>query len=303
MKMGVNLCGVELKNPVIAASGTFGFGREYDKFYNVADLGGISVKGLTRLPRLGNPPHRITETPSGMLNSVGLQNPGVEAFIENDLPWLLEKGAVVVANAAGSTEDDYCYMAERLSPNRHPHTGDEYLLPQRQGGRRGLRHQAGIGLRHHQGGARALQKAVDGQTLAPMWRTLPRLPRRRKRAAADAISLINTLTGMAVDIRTRRPVLKNVVGGMSGPAVRPVALRMCWQAAKAVNIPVVGMGGIETGEDAIAFLMVGCAAVQVGSANLYNPYACPDVIRGIEAFCKENGIEDVNELVGSLRLD
>ena len=139
--------------------------------------------------------------------------------------------------------------------------------------------------------------------LSPNVADIAEVAKAAEEGGADAISLINTLTGMAVDIRTRRPVLKNVVGGMSGPAVRPVALRMCWQAAKAVNIPVVGMGGIETGEDAIAFLMVGCAAVQVGSANLYNPYACPDVIRGIEAFCKENSIEDVNELVGSLRLD
>ena len=139
--------------------------------------------------------------------------------------------------------------------------------------------------------------------LSPNVADIAEVAKAAEEGGADAISLINTLTGMAVDIRTRRPVLKNVVGGMSGPAVRPVALRMCWQAAKAVNIPVVGMGGIETGEDAIAFLMVGCAAVQVGSANLYNPYACPDVIHGIEAFCKENGIEDVNELVGSLRLD
>ena len=302
MKMGVNLCGVELKNPVIAASGTFGFGREYDKFYNVADLGGISVKGLTRLPRLGNSPHRITETPSGMLNSVGLQNPGVEAFIENDLPWLLEKGAVVVANAAGSTEDDYCYMAERLSQTGIHILEMNISCPNVKEG--------GVAFGTRPESVYAITKAVRAHCkkplmvkLSPNVADIAEVAKAAEEGGADAISLINTLTGMAVDIRMRRPVLKNVVGGMSGPAVRPVALRMCWQAAKAVNIPVVGMGGIETGEDAIAFLMVGCAAVQVGSANLYNPYACPDVIHGIEAFCKENGIEDVNELVGSLRLD
>ena len=284
MKMSVNLCGVELKNPVIAASGTFGFGREYDNFYDVGQLGGISVKGLTRLPRLGNPPHRITETPSGMLNSVGLQNPGVEAFLEKDLPWLLSKGAVVIANAAGSTEDDYCYMAERLS-NSGVHMMEMNIsCPNVKEG--------GVAFGTRPESVYNITKAVRAHCtkplmvkLSPNVADIAEVAKAAEEAGADAISLINTLTGM------------------SGPAVRPVALRMCWQAAKAVSIPVVGMGGIETGEDAIAFLMVGCAAVQVGTANLYNPYACMDVIRGMEAYCTQHGIEDINDVVNSLLLD
>ena len=302
MKMSVNLCGVELKNPVIAASGTFGFGRECDQFYDVAELGGISVKGLTRLPRLGNLPHRITETPSGMLNSVGLQNPGVEAFLEKDLPWLLSKGAVVIANAAGSTEDDYCYMAERLS-NSGVHMMEMNIsCPNVKEG--------GVAFGTRPESVYNITKAVRAHCtkplmvkLSPNVADIAEVAKAAEEAGADAISLINTLTGMAVDVHTRRPVLANVVGGMSGPAVRPVALRMCWQAAKAVSIPVVGMGGIETGEDAFAFLMVGCAAVQVGTANLYNPYACMDVIRGMEEYCARHGIEDINDVVNSLLLD
>ena len=204
MKMGVNLCGVELKNPVIAASGTFGFGREYDKFYNVADLGGISVKGLTRLPRLGNPPHRITETPSGMLNSVGLQNPGVEAFIENDLPWLLEKGAVVVANAAGSTEDDYCYMAERLSQTGIHILEMNISCPNVKEG--------GVAFGTRPESVYAITKAVRAHCkkplmvkLSPNVADIAEVAKAAEEGGADAISLINTLTGMAVDIRTRRP--------------------------------------------------------------------------------------------------
>lgn len=302
MKMGVNLCGVELKNPVIAASGTFGFGREYDEFYDVGGLGGISVKGLTRLPRLGNPPHRITETPAGMLNSVGLQNPGVEAFLEKDLPWLLEKGAVVVANAAGSTEDDYCYMAERLSGTGIHILEMNISCPNVKEG--------GVAFGTRPESVYKITKAVRAHCtkplmvkLSPNVADIAEVALAAQEGGADAISLINTLTGMAVDVCTRRPVLANVVGGLSGPAVRPVALRMCWQAAKAVSIPVVGMGGIESGEDAIAFLLVGCTAVQVGTANLHNPYACMDVIRGMEEYGEKYGVQDVRELIGALRLD
>ena len=300
--LSLDLCGVKLKNPIIAASGTFGFGREYDELYDIGQLGGISVKGLSLLPRTGNPPSRIAETPSGMLNSVGLQNPGVESFIENDLPWLLTKNVAVIANITGTSVEQYVQMAERLAGTGVHLLEMNISCP--------IVHEGGVAFGTRPESVYAITKAVRAHCkkplmvkLSPNVADIAEVAKAAEEGGADAISLINTLTGMAVDIRTRRPVLKNVVGGMSGPAVRPVALRMCWQAAKAVNIPVVGMGGIETGEDAIAFLMVGCAAVQVGSANLYNPYACPDVIRGIEAFCKENGIEDVNELVGSLRLD
>ena len=265
MKMGVNLCGVELKNPVIAASGTFGFGREYDEFYDVGGLGGISVKGLTRLPRLGNPPHRITETPAGMLNSVGLQNPGVEAFLEKDLPWLLEKGAVVVANAAGSTEDDYCYMAERLSGTGIHILEMNISCPNVKEG--------GVAFGTKPESVYKITKAVRAHCTKP---------------------LMVKLSPNVADIA--EVALAAQEGGAD-------ALRMCWQAAKAVSIPVVGMGGIESGEDAIAFLLVGCTAVQVGTANLHNPYACMDVIRGMEEYGEKYGVQDVRELIGALRLD
>ena len=211
---------MELKNPVIAASGTFGFGREYDEFYDVGGLGGISVKGLTRLPRLGNPPHRITETPAGMLNSVGLQNPGVEAFLEKDLPWLLEKGAVVVANAAGSTEDDYCYMAERLSGTGIHILEMNISCPNVKEG--------GVAFGTKPESVYKITKAVRAHCtkplmvkLSPNVADIAEVALAAQEGGADAISLINTLTGMAVDVRTRRPVLANVVGGLSGPAVRP----------------------------------------------------------------------------------
>lgn len=301
MKMGVNLCGVELKNPVIAASGTFGFGREYDKFYNVADLGGISVKGLTRLPRLGNPPHRITETPSGMLNSVGLQNPGVEAFIENDLPWLLEKGAVVVANAAGSTEDDYCYMAERLSQTGIHILEMNISCPNVKEG--------GVNFGTSCGSVEAVTALVKKRCgdkplmvkLTPNVTSIGDIAAAAEAAGADALSLINTLTGMRVDIRTRRPILHNNTGGLSGPAVFPVAVRMVHEAYRRVRVPVVGMGGISTWEDAAEMMIAGAAAVQVGAANFRDPFAMPKIIDGLAAFAQSQKLSSITELTGTLQ--
>ena len=217
-------------------------------------------------------------------------------------PWLLEKGAVVVANAAGSTEDDYCYMAERLSGTGIHILEVNISCPNVKEG--------GVAFGTRPESVYKITKAVRAHCtkplmvkLSPNVADIAEVALAAQEGGADAISLINTLTGMAVDVRTRRPVLANVVGGLSGPAVRPVALRMCWQAAKAVSIPVVGMGGIESGEDAIAFLLVGCTAVQVGTANLHNPYACMDVIRGMEEYGEKYGVQDVRELIGALRLD
>ena len=300
MKMGVNLCGVELKNPVIAASGTFGFGREYDKFYNVADLGGISVKGLTRLPRLGNPPHRITETPSGMLNSVGLQNPGVEAFIENDLPWLLEKGAVVVANAAGSTEDDYCYMAERLSQTGIHILEMNISCPNVKVG--GMAY----GVKAEAAGevVRMVRDACKKPLmvkLSPQAENIPEMCKAVEAAGADAISLTNTFQACAIDLEKRKPVFNNIFAGLSGPAVRPIALRMVWQAVGAVNIPVVGLGGIATGRDALEFIMAGATAVQVGAANFANPRAMETIAEEMAAWMDKNGVKTLDEIRGCAR--
>ena len=300
MKMSVNLCGVELKNPVIAASGTFGFGREYDEFYDVGGLGGISVKGLTRLPRLGNPPHRITETPAGMLNSVGLQNPGVEAFLEKDLPWLLEKGAVVVANAAGSTEDDYCYMAERLSGTGIHILEMNISCPNVKEG--------GVAFGTRPESVYKITKAVRAHCtkplmvkLSPQAENIPEMCKAVEAAGADAISLTNTFQACAIDLEKRRPVFNNIFAGLSGPAVRPIALRMVWQAVGAVNIPVVGLGGIATGRDALEFIMAGAAAVQVGAANFANPRAMETIADEMAAWMDKNGVKTLDEIRGCAR--
>lgn len=300
--LSLDLCGVHLKNPVIAASGTFGFGREYDQLYDISLLGGISVKGLTLKKRLGNPPHRVAETPSGMLNSVGLQNPGVVAFIEEDLPWLLQKDVAVIANMAGSTEEDYCRMAEKLSASGVHMLEMNISCPNvKEGG-------VAFGVRPES--VYAITKAVRACAKKPLMVKLsPNVADIRENAlaaqegGADCISLINTLTGIAVDPRTRRMVLYNNVGGLSGPAVRPVALRMVWQAAQAVRIPVVGMGGIVTGEDAASFMLVGAQAVMVGTANFMDAYACPRIVRELEAYCAQQQVARAQELVGTVRVN
>ena len=299
MNLSVNLCGVTLKNPIIPASGTFGFGREFSRYYDIARLGAVATKGITPLPREGNPPVRITETPSGILNAVGLQNPGVDAFIDEELPWLLEQGATVIANVSGNTVDEYAQLAEALDPTGIALLEVNVSCPNV--------HANGCVFGSNPDTIRDVARAVRAATqkpfllkLSPNVADIAEAARAAEEGGADGISLINTLTGMAIDIRTRRPVLANVTGGLSGPAVRPVALRMCYQAAKAVSIPVVGMGGIMTGEDAAAFLLAGCTAVQVGTANLSDPMACLRILSELEAFCAEQGIGDVRELIGGL---
>lgn len=299
MNLSINLCGVTLKNPIIPASGTFGFGREFSRYYDIARLGAVATKGITPLPREGNPPVRITETPSGILNAVGLQNPGVDAFIDEELPWLLEQGATVIANVSGNTVDEYAQLAEALDPTGIALLEVNVSCPNV--------HANGCVFGSNPDTIRDVARAVRAATqkpfllkLSPNVADIAEAARAAEEGGADGISLINTLTGMAIDIRTRRPVLANVTGGLSGPAVRPVALRMCYQAAKAVSIPVVGMGGIMTGEDAVAFLLAGCTAVQVGTANLSDPMACPRILAELEAYCAENGVSDIRELIGGL---
>lgn len=295
------LCGLTLKNPVIAASGTFGFGREYDQFYDIGRLGGVSVKGLTRLPRQGNPPCRIAETPSGMLNAVGLQNPGVEAFIADELPWLAAKGTCVIANVAGACEEDYVYMAERISQAPVDMVELNISCPNVKQGGVAFGTKPEMVLRITQL-ARAACRHPLMVKLSPNTASIRETALAAQEGGADAVSLINTLTGMAIDIERRRPVIRNITGGLSGPAVRPVALRMVYEAAQAVSIPVVGMGGIETGEDAVAFLLAGACAVQVGTANLSDPMACVKVIEGIDRYCDEHGFDSAAQLVGALEV-
>jgi dihydroorotate dehydrogenase (NAD+) catalytic subunit len=302
MNMSVDLCGVKLKNPLIAASGTFGFGREYDEFYDISRWGGISVKGLTNEPRPGNPPHRIAETPSGMLNSVGLQNPGIGAFIRDELPWLSRKDVVVIANVAGASTDDYAEAVRRLSDSSVDMIELNISCPNvKEGGV-----QFGIcpeSVLRVVGAVRKHCRKPLIVKLSPNVSDIASVAHAAEEAGADAISLINTITGMAIDARARRPILANITGGLSGPAIKPVALRMVWQAANAVRIPVVGMGGIETGTDAAEFLIAGAAAVMIGTANITDPTAGPRILAELENFMSENSVSDANELVGSLKTD
>ena len=298
--LSLNLCGVALKNPVIAASGTFGFGREYDELYDIAQLGGISVKGLSLRPRTGNPPSRIAETPSGMLNSVGLQNPGVESFIEHDLPWLLTKNVAVIANITGTSVEEYCKMAEVLAPTGVHLLEMNISCPNV--------HEGGVAFGVKPESVYAITNAVKQFArqplivkLTPNVADITENAMAAQEAGADAISMINTLTGIAVDVHKRRMILRNNTGGLSGPAVRPVALRMVWQSAQKVNIPIVGMGGIETGEDAAAFMLCGAQAVMVGTANFTDPFACPRIVRELDAYCQSQGVARAQELVGTLQ--
>ncbi len=296
----VNLAGVTLKNPVIAASGCCGYGREYDKLYPIERLGGISVKGTTLQERQGNPPCRIAETPSGMLNSVGLQNPGVEAFLQNELPHLKSRDVVVIANVAGSPVEEYCAIAERLDSSGIDLLEVNISCPNvKEGG-------AAFGTSCTS--AAEVVAQMRRRTSKPMMVKLSpnvtdivSIARAVEDAGADAVSLINTLLGMRIDLKTRRPVLHNNVGGLSGPAVFPVAVRMVWQVASAVKIPVVGMGGISCWQDAIEMMLAGARAVQIGAALFTDPYTPVRVIEGMDAWLEENGVSDVNEIVGAVR--
>ncbi|MBQ7369490.1 MAG: dihydroorotate dehydrogenase [Clostridia bacterium] len=298
----VNLCGVELKNPVITASGTFGFGREFNELYDIGVLGGVSTKGLTLDPRLGNPVPRIAESRGVILNAVGLQNPGVEHFIKEDLAWLKSTGTAVIANVAGKTLDDYKKICERLDglvdmvelniscPNVKsggmafgikPETVEEVT-------------------RYAKSGLKNTPLMVK---LSPNVESIANNALSAERGGADAVSLINTLTGMAIDIERRRPIIANNTGGVSGAGVKPIAVRMTYEVAQAVKIPVVGMGGITCAEDAIEFLMAGATAVQVGTANFTDPYASPKIIQGLNDWCDKHGVENVSELTGTLVLN
>ncbi len=299
-RLKVNLAGVTLKNPVITASGCCGYGREYDKLYPIERLGGISVKGTTLQERQGNPPCRIAETPSGMLNSVGLQNPGVEAFLQNELPHLKSRDVAVIANVAGSTVEEYCAIAERLDGSGIDLLEVNISCPNvKEGG-------AAFGTSCTS--AAEVVAQMRRRTSKPMMVKLSpnvtdivSIARAVEDAGADAVSLINTLLGMRIDLKTRRPVLHNNVGGLSGPAVFPVAVRMVWQVAGAVKIPVVGMGGISCWQDAIEMMLAGARAVQIGAALFADPYTPVKVVEGLDAWLEQNGISDVNEIVGAVR--
>lgn len=299
MNTSVDICGVKLKNPVLTASGTFGFGREYNEFYDVGLLGGIVGKGLTLEPREGNDGVRIAETPSGMLNCVGLQNPGVEAFIESELPFMRALGCAVIANAAGSTLSDYERIVERLSDTDVDMIEMNISCPN---------------VAHGGMAFGVLPKSVEEVTaaakkycrkplivkLSPNVANIADNARAAEAGGADALSLINTITGMAVDLYSRRPLLGNVTGGLSGPCVKPVALRMVREVYKAVKLPIIGMGGITTAKDVLEFMLCGATAVEVGTANISDPLAALRIVEGLESEMEKCGITDISELTGAL---
>ncbi|MEN1759054.1 dihydroorotate dehydrogenase [Anoxynatronum sibiricum] len=287
-----------LGNPVIAASGTFGFGREYGDYLDLNQLGGIAVKGLTPEPREGNPIPRIVETPMGMLNSIGLQNPGLEGFIKEEMPFLRTYETAVIANISGNTVAEFTAMATRLES-----------IP----GIHGLEvnvscpniHRGGEVFATNPEMVRTITEEVVNVTtlpvivkLSPNVTDIGLIAQSAEAGGADAVSLINTVLGMAIDIKTRQPVLKRVMGGLSGPAVKPIALRQVWQVYQVVKIPIIGMGGIMTAEDALEFLMAGAAAVSVGTGNFVNPTACIDVAVGINSYMEKHGLRRVSELTG-----
>lgn len=296
----VNIAGVEFKNPVITASGTFGFGREYSEFYPLREIGGLSCKGITLKPRMGNPPPRIAETPSGILNAVGLQNPGVDHFIEQDLPWLKEQETVVIANIAGNTPEEYAQMAERLSESSVDMIEMNISCPNvKHGGVQFGTSCQSVGAITRE--VRAHCKKPLMVKLSPNVSDIAEIARAAESEGADALSLINTLTGMRIDINTRRPIIRNNTGGLSGPAVFPVAVRMVWQTAGAVKIPVVGMGGISTWRDAVEMMLAGASAIQVGTALFSDPYAPLKIKEGLNRYLDDQGIASVTELAGMVK--
>lgn len=299
--LSVTLAGIKMKNPVMTASGTFGSGREYAGLYDISALGAIVVKGLSTVPWPGNPGIRLAETTAGLLNSIGLQNPGVDHFLEADWPWLRGLGTPVIVNIVGKTVDEYVEVARRLDGSGVAGIEVNISCPNIKEG--------GLAFGTEPGMAGRVTRAVRDATklpvivkLSPNVRDITEIARAVEASGADALSLINTLTGMAIDIRNRRPILGNVIGGLSGPAIKPVALRMVWQVAGAVGIPLIGIGGIMTWSDALEFIMAGATAVAVGTASFVNPLAPLQIIEGLGKYLQESGTKAVTDLIGAARV-
>lgn len=298
----VNIGGIELKNPVMTASGTFGYGQEFDELIDLGRLGGIVVKGLSLLPAPGNPPPRIIETPCGMLNAIGLENIGFEAFITKKLPFLKQFSTPIFVNLYGKTVEEYVDLASRLD-HVEDIAGIEVNIscPNVKAG--------GVAFGVDSCAAADVISRVREKTdkplmvkLSPNVTDIVEIAKSVEGAGADSISLINTITGMSIDVEKRKPVLANITGGLSGPAIKPIALRMVWQVAREVKVPVIGIGGIMNAEDALEFFIAGASAIQVGTANFINPRATIDIIEGIETYLINNNINHVNELIGSLKV-
>lgn len=300
--LAVNFAGIKLKNPVLTASGTFGYGEEFAEFVDLNKLGGVIVKGVSLKPIAGNPPPRIWETPSGMLNAIGLENPGVDVFINEKMPYLKTFDTAVIVNVFGYSLEEYVGVVERLDSVAGV-SGLEVNIscPNVKAG--------GIVFGTNVKAAFELLSAVRKATklpiiakLSPNVTDITEIARAARDAGCDGLSLINTLLGMAIDVRCRKPRLANSTGGLSGPAIRPVAVRMVWQTAQAVSLPIIGMGGIVTGEDALEFILAGATAVAVGTANFVNPRATLDVLEDLERFLREEQVGDLQSLIGKVRV-
>ena len=301
MNLSVNIAGVEWKNPVTTASGTFGSGMEYAEYVDLNKLGAVTTKGVANVPWPGNPTPRIAETYGGMINAIGLQNPGLDTFISRDIPFLKQYDTKIIVNVCGKTEEDYVDAVEKLSEQPVDMLEINISCPNVKCG--------GIAFGSDPHMAAEVTRAVKRNTdlpvimkLSPNVTDIVSIARAVENAGADAVSLINTLLGLAIDVKTRRPILGNVTGGLSGPAIKPVALRMVWQVAHAVHIPVCGMGGIMTGTDAVEFMMAGADTVQVGTASLASPYAIPKITDELRMWCEKNNISDVNSIVDTLQV-
>lgn len=302
MNTEVNLAGIKMKNPVTVASGTFGYGREMNEFFDISKLGGIITKGTSLKPRNGNKPSRICETSSGMLNSIGLQNPGIKYFAENDLPWLRKKDVAIIVNACGSTVEEYVELAKVL--NTLDIDGVELNLscPNVKAGCMAFGNTYD-GVRHV---TEAVRNVLDKPLIVKLTPNVTDITLTAKAvedAGADGVSLINTLLGMSIDIDKRKPHLANNTGGLSGPAIKPVAVRMVYQVAQTVNIPILGMGGIVNGKDAVEFMLAGATAISIGAGNFIDPYTSIKTIQGIEEYMKKYDITDVNNIIGKVEMN
>ena len=300
MKTAVSIAGVELKNPVMTASGTFGSGQEYGEFVDLNRLGAVVTKGVANVPWEGNPTPRVAEVYGGMLNAIGLQNPGIDVFVKRDIPFLRQYDTRIIVNVCGRTKEDYLEVTERLGDKPVDLLEINISCPNVKEG--------GIAFGQDPKAVEAITRAVKDHAkqpvimkLSPNVTDIGEMARAAEAGGADVISLINTLTGMKIDINRRSFALANKTGGMSGPAIKPIAVRMVYQAAQAVKLPIIGMGGITNSEDALEFIMAGATAVSVGTANFFNPYATVEIAEGIQAFMKEQGVQDIQELIGAVR--
>ncbi|EPR12726.1 dihydroorotate dehydrogenase [Ruminiclostridium papyrosolvens] len=300
--LSTNIAGVQFDNPVIMASGTYGFGKEYSEYVDLNQIGGISVKGLTLKERKGNKPPRIAETPAGILNSVGLQNPGVESFITEDLPFLKNYKTKIIANIAGNTIEEYCKMAEILGDSDVDAIEMNVSCPNVKAGCLAFG-TTPKGIEEITSAVKKYCKQPLIVKLTPNVSDIKSIATAAEGAGADCISLINTILGLAIDINKKKPILANNFGGLSGPAVKPIALRMVYEAAHSVKIPVIGMGGITSWEDAVEFMLAGASAVMVGTANFVNPTIPIEIVNGIEKYLERHGHTSLNEIIGKLELN